>query len=139
MIVKLSLKMWDCKYKIINLISQISNLKYGELPERLNGAVSKTVVGLRPPRVRIPDSPPVKSRLLKILLCDTKRIKFFLLSFEKRSQSLPYLLPSLLFTSNENKKNPRTNSGILGLLKYVQLLISFFFEKSSDQLRAFFC
>ena len=31
----------------------------GELPEWLNGTVSKTVVSLRVPRVRIPDSPPV--------------------------------------------------------------------------------
>ena len=31
---------------------------YGEVPERLNGAVSKTVVGATPPRVRIPASPP---------------------------------------------------------------------------------
>ncbi len=30
----------------------------GEVPERLNGAVSKTVVGATPPRVRIPASPP---------------------------------------------------------------------------------
>ena len=29
------------------------------MPERLNGTVSKTVVGLRPPRVRIPVPPPV--------------------------------------------------------------------------------
>ena len=38
----------------------------GELPERLNGAVSKTVVGLRPPRVRIPDSPPFFNYELRI-------------------------------------------------------------------------
>ena len=30
----------------------------GEMPERSNGAVSKTVVGVTPPRVRIPVSPP---------------------------------------------------------------------------------
>ena len=30
----------------------------GEVPEWLNGAVSKTVVGASPPRVRIPLSPP---------------------------------------------------------------------------------
>ncbi len=30
----------------------------GEMPERLNGAVSKTVVGASPPGVRIPLSPP---------------------------------------------------------------------------------
>ncbi len=30
----------------------------GEVPERLNGTVSKTVVGETPPRVRIPASPP---------------------------------------------------------------------------------
>ncbi len=30
----------------------------GEVPERLNGAVSKTVVPSRAPRVRIPLSPP---------------------------------------------------------------------------------
>ena len=30
----------------------------GEVPERLNGAVSKTVVGATSPRVRIPASPP---------------------------------------------------------------------------------
>ena len=30
----------------------------GEVPERSNGAVSKTVVPLRVPRVRIPPSPP---------------------------------------------------------------------------------
>ena len=30
----------------------------GEVPERLNGTVSKTVVGVTPPRVRIPASPP---------------------------------------------------------------------------------
>ena len=30
----------------------------GEVPERSNGAVSKTVVRLRVPRVRIPPSPP---------------------------------------------------------------------------------
>ena len=30
----------------------------GEVPERSNGAVSKTVVGASPPRVRIPVSPP---------------------------------------------------------------------------------
>ena len=32
--------------------------KRGEVPERSNGAVSKTVVGASPPRVRIPVSPP---------------------------------------------------------------------------------
>jgi hypothetical protein len=31
----------------------------GEVPERLNGTVSKTVVGVTPPRVQIPASPPV--------------------------------------------------------------------------------
>src|SRR5688500_11392163 len=31
----------------------------GEVPERSNGAVSKTVVPLRVPRVRIPPSPPL--------------------------------------------------------------------------------
>ena len=31
-----------------------------ELPEWLIGTVSKTVVSLRVPRVRIPDSPPLK-------------------------------------------------------------------------------
>ena len=31
---------------------------FGEVPERLNGAVSKTVVPLGVPRVRIPPSPP---------------------------------------------------------------------------------
>ena len=31
----------------------------GEVPEWLNGAVSKTVVGASPPRVRIPLSPPL--------------------------------------------------------------------------------
>ena len=36
---------------------------YGEVPERLNGAVSKTVVGATPPRVRIPASPPDKAAL----------------------------------------------------------------------------
>jgi hypothetical protein len=30
----------------------------GEVPERLNGTVSKIVVGATPPRVRIPASPP---------------------------------------------------------------------------------
>ena len=30
----------------------------GEVPEWLNGAVSKTVVGASPPRVRVPLSPP---------------------------------------------------------------------------------
>ena len=33
----------------------------GEVPEWLNGAVSKTVVGASPPRVRIPLSPPLLS------------------------------------------------------------------------------
>ena len=33
----------------------------GEVPEWLNGAVSKTVVGASPPRVRIPLSPPLPS------------------------------------------------------------------------------
>ena len=33
--------------------------KIGEVPEWLNGAVSKTVVGVTPPRVQIPASPPV--------------------------------------------------------------------------------
>ena len=32
---------------------------FGEVPEWLNGAVSKTVVRLRVPRVRIPLSPPI--------------------------------------------------------------------------------
>ena len=33
---------------------------YGEVPERLNGAVSKTVVRAHlAPRVRIPSSPPI--------------------------------------------------------------------------------
>ena len=31
----------------------------GEVPEWSNGAVSKTVVGASPPRVRIPVSPPL--------------------------------------------------------------------------------
>ena len=31
----------------------------GGMPERLNGTVSKTVVGVTPPRVRIPVPPPV--------------------------------------------------------------------------------
>ncbi len=34
------------------------DLKRGEVPEWSNGAVSKTVVGVTPPRVRIPVSPP---------------------------------------------------------------------------------
>ena len=34
----------------------------GEMPERANGAVSKTVVRLCGPRVRIPVSPPQKRR-----------------------------------------------------------------------------
>ena len=34
----------------------------GGMPERLNGTVSKTVVGVTPPRVRIPVPPPVSSR-----------------------------------------------------------------------------
>lgn len=33
----------------------------GELPEWLNGAVSKTVVSAREPWVQIPDSPPLIS------------------------------------------------------------------------------
>ncbi len=32
--------------------------KNGGVPEWLNGAVSKTVVGVTPPRVRIPAPPP---------------------------------------------------------------------------------
>ena len=38
-----------------HFVNYISN---GEVPERLNGTVSKTVVGVTPPRVRIPASPP---------------------------------------------------------------------------------
>ena len=44
------------------------NTYKGEMPEWLNGTVSKTVVGFGPPRVRIPPSP------LKSL---TKRSGFF--------------------------------------------------------------
>ncbi len=36
------------------------------MPERLNGAVSKTVEGSRPPGVRIPLSPPPPSDQLKV-------------------------------------------------------------------------
>ena len=39
----------------------------GEMPERSNGAVSKTVVGVTPPRVRIPVSPPLPSKMLIFL------------------------------------------------------------------------
>lgn len=35
------------------------NRSNGGMPERLNGTVSKTVVGVTPPRVRIPVPPPV--------------------------------------------------------------------------------
>lgn len=36
-----------------------SNRKKGEMPERLNGTVSKTVKGAIPSRVQIPVSPPL--------------------------------------------------------------------------------
>ncbi len=44
-------------------ISLIFFLPVGEVPEWLNGAVSKTVEVARPPRVRIPPSPQIVSRL----------------------------------------------------------------------------
>ena len=39
------------------------NIDSGEMPERLNGTVSKIVVGATPPWVRIPLSPPVRKWL----------------------------------------------------------------------------
>ena len=39
----------------------VTTPKRGEVPEWSIGAVSKTVVGLRPPWVRIPPSPPLQS------------------------------------------------------------------------------
>ena len=39
--------------------SDVCRYAPGEVPEWLNGAVSKTVVGASPPRVRIPLSPPL--------------------------------------------------------------------------------
>lgn len=41
---------------------------YGEMPERLNGPVSKTVAGVTPPRVRIPLSPPLFKHLRDFLI-----------------------------------------------------------------------
>ena len=43
----------QCAHAVRNL-----RPRFGGVPERLNGAVSKTVVPLRVPRVRIPPSPP---------------------------------------------------------------------------------
>lgn len=51
----------------------------GEVPERSNGAVSKTVDPLRGPRVRIPVSPPFQLSKILILL--------------ETSNSLPPILP----------------------------------------------
>ena len=45
----------------------------GEVPERSNGAVSKTVVPSRAPRVRIPVSPPAVPRLPPRLTGNSKR------------------------------------------------------------------
>ena len=41
------------------LSGRLKRTPRGEVPEWLNGAVSKTVVGASPPRVRIPLSPPL--------------------------------------------------------------------------------
>ena len=57
----------------------------GEVPEWSNGAVSKTVVGASPPRVRIPVSPPHKLLML-ININDLRRVFSFSLS------NLPALL-----------------------------------------------
>ncbi len=76
----------------INSICKFLIIICGELPERLNGAVSKTVVGLHLPRVRIPDSPPIINRLYevkrfknKIWLFGEKHIYFGLGGTSKRS------------------------------------------------------
>ncbi len=44
-----------------------SNRKKGEMPERLNGTVSKTVKGVIPFRVQIPVSPPLFKGLQRFL------------------------------------------------------------------------
>ena len=48
-------------HSLTNIDFAGNNRTYGGMPERLNGTVSKTVVGLRPPRVRIPVPPPSPS------------------------------------------------------------------------------
>jgi hypothetical protein len=47
-------------FKLTNDYYSLITVVAGEVPEWLNGAVSKTVVEATPPRVRIPASPPVK-------------------------------------------------------------------------------
>ena len=50
----------------------------GEVPEWLNGAVSKTVVGASPPRVRIPLSPPCFPESSHLYVCLTPCLHLFL-------------------------------------------------------------
>ena len=47
-----------CRHGIYRQTAGPAITPQGEVPEWLNGAVSKTVVGASPPRVRIPLSPP---------------------------------------------------------------------------------
>ncbi len=76
------------------------NLTYGEVPERLNGAVSKTVVFARVPRVRIPPSPK-KSKIL------VDKIYFLIIIYVMKYKICLMLLATLFFIGSCAKdKNP---------------------------------
>jgi hypothetical protein len=53
-------KLTTDRYSLITVVA-------GGVPERLNGTVSKIVVGATPPRVRIPPPPPKKILLKNVL------------------------------------------------------------------------
>ena len=57
-------KIWSAQKKAVNLHPQ----PQGKMPERSNGTVSKTVVLLRVPRVRIPVFPPKELQAIRLRL-----------------------------------------------------------------------
>ena len=64
------MRVWICKIHGINIGYNFARFtKIGEVPEWLNGIVSKTIVGSGPPGVRIPPSP---------LKPDLEKVGFFL-------------------------------------------------------------
>ena len=71
-----------------------SHMLRGEVPEWSNGAVSKTVVGASPPRVRIPVSPPY---ILNLVLKN--------ISLSYMNNIYPYKYPYKLLGSSGTLQN----------------------------------
>jgi hypothetical protein len=98
----------------------------GEMPERSNGAVSKTVVGVTPPRVRIPVSPPT-SRHNQFSASSRSR-DFFLFSrvVAERLPTAPIAVQPKFVLSVTVLSKP-VHFGRLGGVPYLSVFIEYFF------------